>query len=208
MADAFRAVIFDIGRVLVRVDVARAMRGLADGFPLSPEEIWPAIEKDPRWPDWQEGRISPRDWHLHLAKRLGGKLTFEQFCEAWNRALDPSPLQPDAFFERLGKHFRLALLSNTDPIHVAHMESTFSFFQHFPASSRTYSCGAGASKPNPVIYQRALRSVKANAREAVFVDDLEENVEAARQLGMTGLWCRRPEQLGEELERLGVSADL
>ena len=204
MAGAFRAVIFDIGRVLVRVDVGRAMRGLADGFPLSPEEIWPAIENDPRWPDWQEGRISPRDWHLHLAKRLGGTLTFEEFCEAWNRALDPSPLQADAFFKTLGKQFRLGLLSNTDPIHVAHMEKTFSFFQYFPASSRTYSCGVGASKPNPVIYQRALRSVKANAREAVFVDDLEENVEAARHLGMTGVCCREPKRLVEELARLGV----
>lgn len=207
-AGPFRAVIFDIGRVLVRVDVSRAMRGLADGIPLPPEQIWPAIEKDPRWPDWQEGRISPRDWHLHLAKRLGGTLTFEQFCEAWNRALDPNPIQPDIFFEALSKKFRLGLLSNTDPIHVQHLENTFSFFRYVPATARTYSCSVGASKPNPLIYQRALRAVKARAGEAVFVDDLDANVEAARQLGMAGVLCRRPEQLSEDLERLGVLARL
>ena len=78
MAQAkFRAIIFDIGRVLIRVDVPRAMDGLASGLSLTPKEVWSAIEKDPRWLDWQEGRISPRDWHLHITKRLGASLTFD-----------------------------------------------------------------------------------------------------------------------------------
>jgi len=88
-----QAIIFDIGRVLVRVDVSRSMQDLAQGVSLSPQEICTAIEKDPRWHDWQEGRISPRDWHLHLSKRLGGSLTFEEFSEAWNRSLDSTPIQ-------------------------------------------------------------------------------------------------------------------
>ena len=66
-----RTIIFDIGRVLVRVDVARAKAGLAKGLALSPEELWSAIEKDPRWGDWQEGRMSARDWYLNLSSRLG-----------------------------------------------------------------------------------------------------------------------------------------
>src|ERR1700722_5770184 len=87
-----KAIIFDIGRVLVRIDVSRAMQGLTAGGSLSPSELWTGIEKDPRWPDWQTGRISPRDWYLHLAKRFGGNLTFEQFTEVWNRVLDPTPI--------------------------------------------------------------------------------------------------------------------
>ena len=93
----FRAIIFDIGRVLIRVDVARATSSLAEGASMSPQEIWSSLEKDPRWMDWQEGRMSPRDWHLHLERRLGGKLGFEQFVEVWNRALDPVPMQDKAF---------------------------------------------------------------------------------------------------------------
>lgn len=54
-----RAIIFDIGRVLVRVNVGRAMTALSSGLSLSPSELWAAIENDPRWFDWQEGRISP-----------------------------------------------------------------------------------------------------------------------------------------------------
>lgn len=197
-----RAIIFDIGRVLVRIDVARAMQGLAAGGSLAPLELWTAIEKDPRWHDWQEGRISPRDWYLHLAKRFGGNFTFEQFTEVWNRVLDPTPIHEDAFFEKLSKRYRLALLSNTDPIHVRHMEGAYSFFAFFPA--RIYSCVVGASKPDPIIYREALRALKVQAQEAVYIDDIAAYVQAAQRLGMGGIQFQSPAQLSSDLKSLGV----
>jgi HAD superfamily hydrolase (TIGR01509 family) len=201
-AAKLRAIIFDIGRVIVRVDVARAMQGLASGSALSPAELWTAIEKDPRWPDWQEGRISPHDWYLHLNKRLAGNLTFEQFTEVWNRALDPTPIQEDSLFEGLSKHYRLALLSNTDPIHVRHLEASYSFFSFFP--TRIYSCSVGASKPNPLIYREALRALKVQAQEAVYIDDIAAYVEAAQRLGMGGIQFQSAAQLTSDLKSLGV----
>lgn len=200
-----QTVIFDIGRVLVRVDVSRAMQGLAQGISLPPQEIWTAIEKDPRWQDWQEGRISPRDWHLHLQKRLGGTLTFEQFTDAWNRALDPQPIQENSLFESLRKDFRLGLLSNTDPLHVAHLESTFDFFRFFPKSARTYSCNVGASKPSPLIFRDALKSLRAKAETSVFIDDVESYVNGARTLGMHAIHYQNPSQLRNELAALGAN---
>jgi putative hydrolase of the HAD superfamily len=199
---ALRAIIFDIGRVLLRVDISRSLAGLAENIPLSPDEIWSAISNDPRWPDWQEGRISPRDWHLHLAKRLGGSLTFEQFVDSWNRALDPVPIHENSFFEKLSRRYRLALLSNTDPVHVAHMNASYDFLRFFP--TRIYSCSVGASKPNPLIYREALRAVKVRAEEAVYIDDVPAYVEAAQRLGMTGIPFQSPQQLDIDLRGLGV----
>lgn len=201
-ATKLRAIIFDIGRVLVRVDVARAMQGLASGTSLSPSELWSAIEKDPRWPDWQEGRIAPRDWYLHLNQRLGGGLTFEQFTEIWNRALDPVPIHEDTFFKALAKNYRLALLSNTDPLHVRHLEATYSFFSFFPV--RIYSCSVGASKPNPIIYREALRALKVRADEALYIDDIAAYVEAAQRLGLGGVQFQSPAQLASDLGSFGV----
>ncbi len=205
MASAkFRAIIFDIGRVLVGVDVSRAMSGLAEGIPLSPDEIWSALQKDPRWMDWQEGRISPRDWHLHMAKRLGGKLTFEKFVEVWNRALDPIPLHENDFFEKLSKGYRLAVLSNTDPLHSAHLEETYDFFRFFPV--RIYSWRVGASKPSPLIYKEALQASKVRAQEAIYIDDVAAYAEAAAKLGMKGIVFQSPTQLQSDLEALGAIA--
>jgi len=197
-----RAVIFDIGRVLVRIDVARAMKGMASGLSLSAEELWSAIEKDPRWTDWQEGRVSARDWHLHMQRRFGGLATFEEFTKKWNMVLDPEPIHGKELFEKLSKKYRLALLSNTDSIHVAYMESRYDFFAYFP--TRVYSCVVGASKPSPIIYREALRACRARAEEALYIDDVEGYVHAARRLGMRGVHFRSPDQLRADLQGLGL----
>ena len=202
-----RAIIFDIGRVLVRVDLHRAQAGLAQGLSLTPEELWSAIGKDPRWTDWQEGRISPRDWHLHLCQRLGIALNFEQFTTVWNYAFDPQPMQPLRLFEELSKRYRLALLSNTDPIHVAYLEATYDFYQYFPKGRRIYSCMVGVSKPDPLIYRAALRAAKVRAGEAVFIDDVAGNVEAARQLGLSGIQYQSPQQLLQAFAGLGIQVE-
>ena len=204
-AAKFRAIIFDIGRVLIRVDISRAMRGLASGLSLTPEEVWSAVEKDPRWLDWQEGRISPHDWHLHLTKRLGASLTFEQFTEVWNRALDPDPIHSESFFEKLSRNYRLALLSNTDPIHMSNEEERFPFFRFFPI--RIYSYRVGVSKPAPLIYREALKACEVRAEQAIYVDDVAAYAEAAQRLGMTGIVFQSPEQLKSDFVSLGIRFD-
>jgi putative hydrolase of the HAD superfamily len=198
-----RAVIFDIGRVLIRIDVGRAMKGMASGLSLSPDELWSAIENDPRWKDWQEGRISARDWHLYMQRRFGGSGTFEEFTENWNLVLDPEPIHGKELFETLSKKYRLALLSNTDPIHVAHMERRYDFFSYFPA--RVYSCSVGATKPSPIIYREALQSCRVRAEEAVYIDDIAAYVTAAQQLGMAGIQFKSPDQLVSSLRDLGLA---
>jgi HAD superfamily hydrolase (TIGR01509 family) len=199
-----RAIIFDIGRVLVRLDIAGAMGGLAGMISLTPQETWAAIEHDPRWRDWQEGRMSPRDWQLHICRRLGVNLTFEQFSEIWNRVLDPTPLLDGAFLERLSKRYCLAVLSNTDPIHVAELEKRFDFFRFF--KHRIYSCVLGASKPSPLIFRAALQACKTTADNAIYIDDIPAYVEAARQLGMTGIVFQSPDQLIADLEPFEAAA--
>ena len=201
----FRAIIFDIGRVLIQVDIHRAMAGLASDLKLTPQEVWSAIENDPRSLDWQEGRISPQDWHLYLSKRLGGALTFEQFKQVWNSALAPEPIQPEPFLEKLSKNYRLALLSNTDPIHMSEAEARFPFFRYFP--TRIYSFRVGASKPNPLIYAGALRACRVRAEEAIFIDDVPAYAEAAQRLGMTGLVFRSHQELQTSLRDLAVKVD-
>jgi glucose-1-phosphatase len=201
-ARKIRAIIFDIGRVLIRIDVARAMKGMASGLSISPEELWSAIEKDPRWKDWQEGRISARDWHLQMRQRFGGNATFDEFTQTWNLVLDPEPILGKELFEKLSKKYRLALLSNTDPIHVACIEARYDFVSHFPA--RIYSCAIGAAKPSPIIYREALRACRVRAEEALYIDDIGGYVEAAKRLGMAGVQFRSPEQLSVALQEYGV----
>ena len=203
-----KAVIFDIGRVIVRLDAKRAFtpiaaamhRGITQSAKrLSAEDAWELIRADQRWRDWQEGRISPPEWHQHLMSRLKLSLSYAEFRDAWSLVLDPELILGESLFEQLGARCQLALLSNTDPIHVECLEQRFTFGRHFPV--RIYSCRVGTSKPSPGIYRAALESLGVKAHEAMYVDDIQEFVDAARQVGLDAMRFQTRALLEAELRR-------
>lgn len=194
-----QAIIFDIGRVIVRVNLARAFGTLGAQAGLSAEQVWAAIRADPLWRDWQEGRVSPHEWHEHLARRLSFPFSFEQFRAAWNSALEPETLLGDNLFAKLAARYRLVLLSNTDPLHVEHLDANFGFPRYFPA--RVYSCTVGASKPQRAIFERAIHEAGAAPSQILYVDDAEEYVAAGCRLGLQGYVFQGAEPFLAELRR-------
>ncbi len=148
--------------------------------------------------------MAPEVWHEHVTKIMGISLSFSEFRAAWNRALDPKTILNEEFFARLSSRSRLALLSNTDPIHAEHLENCFPFVRQFPV--RIYSCDIGSRKPSPAIYETALNSLGIAAREAVYIDDIGEFVDAARRLGLDAIRFDSPAQLEMELSKRGVVA--
>jgi glucose-1-phosphatase len=201
-APAPRALIFDIGRVIVDVDLTRSLGRLGAGAGLSAEQVWAAIQADPRWREWQEGRIASRDWQAHLAHRFGLALSFEEFCTAWNSCLVRETILDEDLFAKLASRYRLGLLSNTDPIHVAHLETHFSFVRHFPV--RVYSCTAGACKPELAIYRQAIRKINVAAEQILYVDDQPEYVAAGGQAGMQSIVFAGAEHMLGELRQRGL----
>jgi HAD superfamily hydrolase (TIGR01509 family) len=59
-------------------------------------------------------------------------------------------------------------------------------------------------KPDAEIYLLALRQFGLEAADAIFVDDLVENVDAANDLGMTGILFQGAVDLRRELTQLGL----
>ena len=197
--------------MIVRLDLRRALEPLARAqaqsvanppSAIDPHQLWAAIQADPRWPDWQEGRMTPPEWHRHITGRLGIGLSFDEFRAAWNRALDPETILDNSLFATLSARCRLALLSNTDPLHAAYMDAHFTFGRYFKA--RIYSCDIGSSKPSPAIYQAALAALNLPAEEALYIDDIAEFVEAARALGMAAVQFRNAADLTAQLTSRGL----
>ena len=147
--------------------------------------------------------MSAADWHQNLISRFGLSMDFAKFRAVWNSALDPEPIHPNSLFEGLSKRYRLGLLSNTDPLHVERLESGYEFYRFFPAETRTGTPAVGASKPNPVIFQQALKACKAKAEETVYIDDIPAYVEAARRLGIKGVQFVSGQQLAQDLRAWG-----
>ena len=204
-----KAIIFDIGRVIVRLNVSRVSASLLSAastmggdVTTTSEQLWSEIEGDSRWLDWQEGRIASQEWYVHITEKLRVALTYEGFCDAWNSVLDPEIMIPDDLFAQLAVHHNLGLLSNTDAIHVAYLERHFSFVRHFPV--RIYSNQCGATKPSPEIYRAALTALEVKPAESLYIDDIAEYAETARQLGLDTIHFQNREQLMRELSQRGL----
>jgi glucose-1-phosphatase len=202
-----KAVIFDIGRVIVRLEPGRALQPLAAAAHRgrSAEQLWQTVQHDSRWNDWQEGRMTPAEWHQHVTRELDIPLGFEDFCAAWNHTLHPETILKDSFFAHLGERCKLAVLSNTDPLHSALLDAEFSFLRHFPV--RIYSCRVGSSKPSAAIYQAALDALYVQSSDALYIDDIAEYVEAARAIGLDAIRFDGPSQLSVEIARRGLPGE-
>ena len=66
----------------------------------------------------------------------------------------------------------------------------------------TISAEVGVAKPSAKIYEFALKQLQVKAKEAVFVDDVLENIEACEKLGMKGIQFKDPESALKQLKAL------
>lgn len=91
------------------------------------------------------------------------------------------------------KHFisrgcKIGVISNTFPSLKLSLQNA-GIAQYI--DSFTASVVAGVSKPEPAIYEKALRSLNVSAQESMFVDDIEQNADGARKLGFTAFCIDR-----------------
>lgn len=93
--------------------------------------------------------------------------------------------------------FILAGLSNWSGETFELMRKRFDFLDWF--KDIVVSGEVGMIKPDPAIYQLTLERIGSKAEDCLFIDDNEENVDAARVFGMDAILFASPQQLAEEL---------
>lgn len=84
-----------------------------------------------------------------------------------------------------GRGIRNAILTNNIREYGDHWRSRLAVDELFDLV--VDSCLEGIRKPDPMIYERALERLGIGPEAAVFLDDFEQNVVAARALGMHGI---------------------
>ncbi|MFD0268808.1 HAD family hydrolase [Streptomyces sp. NPDC127106] len=92
----------------------------------------------------------------------------------------------------------LGLLSNIPEELAARYEATQPWLDRFAV--RGLSCRIGSAKPEPAAYEWCLRELGLPAAEVLFVDDREDNVRAARELGLQGHLFTTVDELRTALE--------
>jgi len=95
---------------------------------------------------------------------------------------------------------RLFYLSNMPAPYAAHLQAVNDFLPLFEAG--VYSSHVGWIKPEPQIFDEAVRRFGVPPGELLFVDDMVHNVEAARRLGWQALHFQSPAQCAKTLAAL------
>ncbi|MBM3250516.1 MAG: HAD family phosphatase [Candidatus Omnitrophica bacterium] len=203
-SDRIKAVIFDLGNVLIDFDHIIAARRISRFCKKTPEEIYGLFFNSKLTTLFEQGRISPPDFYLKVKEMLRLDLSYEAFVPVWNEIFFLSPKNRLVYnlAVALRARYSLALLSN---INILHFEYLKKFFPVFDIFGHVFaSCEMGLIKPDARIYESILKELKVLPGEAFYVDDRQELVESAKTLGMRAFVFKDVEGLKKDLTETGV----
>lgn len=197
-----RAVVFDLGRVLLSIDPLRPkFAALMRAIGIRPEDAFRVYWREPEVIAHMTGKATPREFHAALCSRFGLSMEYPEFVDAWCDLFEPVPGMEDIFL-RVEERHSIGILSDTDPLHWRKAVEILPWLSR--VGKPTLSCEAGFLKPAPEIFREAARNVGAPAESCLFIDDLPDNVRGAQRAGMAGIVFGGAERLRGELELLGV----
>ncbi len=200
-----KAIIFDLGRVIIPFDFQRGYRALESLCRIPAAEIPTRIRASGLVPQFETGLIEPDAFVQRLGEALDTPLNREQFREIWNSIFLDETYIPAAMIEGLHRRYRTVLLSNTNVIHFEGLKDKLPQLQHFDAFVLSYE--VKAMKPQSEIYAAAVKAAGCEPGECFFTDDIAEYVEAACRFGIDAVQFESLEQIQRELHRRGVTWD-
>lgn len=196
-----KAIVFDLGKVLIPFDSRLGYQALKRFCPHDVEEIRRRIRSTRLVSPFEKGLIGPAEFVAKLSAALDLDIDYEHFCRAWG-CIFSGQIIPDGMLERLAARYRLSILSNTNIIHFGIIRETYPMLRYFHDLVLSYE--VHAVKPEAAIFQAAIQRAGYRPEQCFFTDDLAENVEAARREGMDAVQFESLEQLQRELLARGI----
>ena len=195
-----KAVIFDLGGVLVHYDHAATLAavGKLTNTPDQPLTAPPdLIEK------FVTGVVNGRSFHNYLVNHVGLTPDYDTFAAAFT-STQRRINQGIAYAVDLQQRpdITVGIISDINNIHVQWVRANLPELALFNAV--IMSNEVGLLKPNPAIFQLCLQQLGMTPQQAIFIDDLPANIHAARAIGMAGIvhsdWEETRDVLEEWLE--------
>ncbi len=198
ISNAIRAIIFDLGGVILRTDDRQSRNELAKKLGVTPEALEDIVFNNPVARRAEEGQVPVEEAWIETARLL-------HFPKDEIPAVRKAFFQGDQvdfglieFIQQLRGRFTTLLLSNTWVVDLPRflrddlqIPDTFDYILS--------SADLQMAKPSPRIFQRALDMAQCRPEEAIFVDDAERNILAAAALGIRTVRFRSTEQAEAEV---------
>jgi FMN phosphatase YigB (HAD superfamily) len=197
-----QAILFDLGKVIIDFTFSTAVEALHSSCSISRAELEELLWDEAWIRRYERGEITASQFHEYLCRTAKLGMEFPQFCQTWSSVFLPGTLISEELLASLKKRYPLILVSNTNQLHVEHLRATSPVFEYF--DHLIFSHEVGSLKPDAKIFKAAI-AVSGFPPEALFfTDDREENVVAARQLGMHAHQFVSQAALIEALRAAGV----
>lgn len=193
-------ILFDLGNVLIELRPG-GMERAAAALGSTPARLVELFGENEMARQIAVGKLSPQEFVDQINRRFGSSVTPEDVVSWFGPEV--SVLYPEApgLIASLKGRYLLGTLSNTFFGHWDFFIAT-DFARQFDAPMASHLIGF--CKPDPRAFKAALDRMGATAAETVFVDDLAENVEAARALGFIAFQSTTPSEMVQGLQRAGV----
>ncbi len=181
----YSAIVFDLGQVLVRFDykyfvkkVNKHKAGIGEQF-LEKYKSNYNVHRD-----FEKGLISEKYFISRMLEFLDHTIDEEIFCKYWS---DIFSFNYDviALLPELKKHYKLYLLSNTNSIHKKYGYGNYEFLKMFDKLFLSHE--VGFIKPEKEIYRAVEKVSGFPSEEHIFIDDIKEYVDAAKNIGWDGI---------------------
>ncbi|GIV66944.1 MAG: HAD family phosphatase [Chloroflexota bacterium] len=193
-----RAVIFDMGGVILRTEDPSPRERLAQHLGMTRQALEEAVFLSPSSRLAEVGEISEAEhWNMVL-NQLGvaeeDRTTFRELFWSGDRA----DYELVDWLRKLRPYYKTGLLSNAWDEARNAIQSRFGFLDAFDVS--LFSAEVKLRKPDERFYRLILERLGVKPEEAVFVDDFLLNIEAAAELGMKAVHFRDPKQALREVQ--------
>jgi glucose-1-phosphatase len=199
---SIRAVFFDLGGVILRTEYQAPRQHLAERFGMDYDDIDKVVfggGTNGSAVRATLGEITEEEHWRNVMKTL--KLPASEYERVRDEFFAGDVLDREIlnFLRSIKPKYKTGLISNAwsglrDFIQRERFDDAF--------HRMVISAEVGVAKPDPRIYHIALEQLQARAEEAVFVDDVLENIEACEQVGMRGIHFRNPDTTLKQLKDL------
>ena len=195
-----RNIIFDLGGVILNLSVASSLKQLVAITGLPMEKVLEGYSHREEFFQYEKGEIGDMQFRAALQRIYSFQESDEVIDQCWNAMLLDIPPERIELLKSLKSKYRTFLLSNTNAIHVKSFSASLSKAHGINSLDSLfekvyYSHQLKMRKPDPEIYQHVLIQNGIKAKETLFLDDNEKNIEGARNVGIETFLVRDPNQL-------------